>query len=196
MKYELRKDFVFLISILAFAIVGSLFWSYSAPKRSSRSARLKKHFRELTPDKPEYRAFFNNYQSFQREGKEEQRQQLRQIQKRMESDPQSAVLERTLATYHAWLKTVPGEKKKIDEAKTIEERLETIRTIKKRQDHIQGTLQQKNTKTDSETTNLYPTIDELAEYLESLDPDRRETLLGHTPSNFLYQLKKEYHAEE
>jgi len=192
----LRRFFTFVIFVLVFAIVGTLFWGYSMTKESSQSAVQKKHFQALKPGEPEYRAFYNNYKSFLREGKEEQRQQLREIQKQMESDPQSPMLKRTLTTYHAWLKTVPGEKNKIDQAQTIEERLEAIRLIKEDQDRLQGTTERKNTKTDSETTNLYPTINELAEYLESLDPARLDTLLGHSPNNFLYQLKKDYHAVE
>jgi len=191
-----QRRFTFLLSILVFAIVGTLFWGYFAPKEKTLWELQKKRFQAFEPGDPEYRAFFKNHQSFYRDGKEEQREKLREIQKRIDSDPQSQTLKRTLATYHAWLKTVPGEKSRIDLAKTIDERLEVIRVIKENQDRIQGTTQRKIAKADSETTNLSPTINELAEYLESLDPDRLETLLGHTPGNFLYQLKKEYHAVE
>ncbi|MCL2304406.1 MAG: hypothetical protein FWC43_03590 [Planctomycetaceae bacterium] len=173
----------------------SLFWGYSAPKESPLGELPNK----LKPGDPEYRTFYNNYQSFYGDGKEERRERLRRIQKQLESDPQSQILKKELATYHAWLKTVPEEKKsKIDPAKTIEERLKVIRSVKMEQNRIQGVPDRKKSKSNSRTTNLYPGISELADYLkylESVDPARLETLLGHTPNEFLYQLKKDYDAE-
>ncbi len=126
------------------------------------------------------------------------RERLRQIQQKIESDPQAQTLKLELKTYHAWLKTISqADKAKIDQAKTIEDRLNVIRDIKANQDRIQGTLDQQPARNfrDHEIVNLYPTVPELAEFLESLDPERLEILLGHTPSNFLYQLEKEYRDE-
>ena len=160
----------------------------------------RERFQALRPDKPEYRAFYNNYQSFFRKGKEEQRERLRAIQQRIETDPQSPLLKSQLATYHAWLKTVPQEKAKIDQAKTIEERLDVIRAIKANQDRIHGVTERRMASSafssgSTAANNPFPSASELAEFLETLDPEDLQTMLGHTPSNFLYQLEKEYHAQ-
>jgi len=195
----LRRYYTLLILILVFAIVGTLCWGYFAPKEKTILDFQKERFQALTPDKPEYFAFFHNYQSFFREGKEEQQQRLREIHRHIESDPQSQILKKTLATYHAWLKTVPEEKSKIDHARTIEQRLDVIRAIKENQDRIQGIRERRERKSGSETTTLYPTIYELAEYLEYLESfnlDRLETLLGHEPSKFWYELQQDYQAEK
>ena len=197
----LQRYSSFLSSALALVFVGtlfSLFWAYSASEERSLLEIQKKYFQALKPDNPEYRAFYNNYQSFHRR-KEEQQERLRQIQKRIEADPRSVVLKRELATYHAWLKTVsPNEQSRINQEKTIDARLATIRDVKEDQDRIQGISERKSMRVDPETINLFPTIYELADYLEFLEshnPARWETLLGHTPDNFLYQLRQDYHAE-
>jgi len=188
----------FLIVTLVLAIIGTLSWGNFAPKKKTFLDFQKERFLALTPDKPEYREFCRKYQSFYRDGKEEQRQRLREIQRQIASDPQSQLLKRSLATYHAWLKTVSDEKGKIDQAKTIEERLEVIRAIKENQDRIQGIRERRERRANSETFIPYPTINDLAEYLEYLEyfnPDHLETLLGHEPGNFWFQLRQDYHAE-
>ena len=193
-----------LIPVLIFAFIfltlGIVFLvSFSGKGRSYLEVQ-RERFLALNPDKPEYRAFYNNYQSFFRKGKEEQRERLRAIQQRMESDPQSSLLKSQLATYHAWLKTVPLEKTKIDQAKTIDERLEVIRAIKANQDRIHGVTERRMASSafplgSTAASNPFPCASELAEFLETLDPEDLQTLLGHTPSNFLYLLEKEYHTQ-
>jgi len=192
----LQRYSTFLSPVFAFVFVGtffSLFWTYSATKESSLKVQ-RKHFQSFTPDKPEYRAFFSNYQSFYGKEREERRERLRQIQKRLESDPESLILKKELATYHAWIKTVPEKRSEINRAKTIEDRLEAVRSIRKEQDRIQG-ITEKKPRSNSGTMNLFPSIYELAEYLEDLesfDQPRLEKLLGHTPGNFRFQLEKDY----
>jgi len=189
-----------VIPIIAFAAVGTLSWGYSATQGSARLAVHRAHFRALTPDTPEYRAFYNNYQAFNRQGKEkgEQRDRLREIRRRVESDPQSRVLKETLMTYHAWLKTVTGEKgdkSKIDQAETLEQRLEVIRVLKENQDRLRGQVSS-GRRIAERDPDFSPTMYDLGEYLESLDQELLETLLGHTPSHFLFRLDRDYHSTE
>jgi len=190
----MQRYSTFLPPLFALVFVGtlfSLFWGYSAAKEGL-PGKVQSGFPK--PDDPEYATFYHNYQSFYGERNEGRRERLRQIQKQLESDPESLILKKELATYHAWIKTVPEKRSEINRAITIEDRLEVIRSIKKEQDRIQG-ITEKKPRSNPGAVNLYPSIYELAEYLEyieSFNPDRLEKLLGHAPSNFRLQLEKDY----
>jgi len=177
----------FLPPLLAFVFVGtlfSLFWAMEGPPGKIQSGFPK-------PDDPEYAAFYHNYQAFYGERNEGRRERLRQIQKRLEADPESLILKKELATYHAWIKTVPEKRNEINRTTTIEDCLEVIRSIKEEQDRKQAN-------SNPAAKNRYPSIYELAEYLEDIELvnlARLSTLLGHTPGNFRVQLEKDYCAE-
>ena len=189
----LQRYSTFLPPIFAFVFAGtlfSLFWGYFVTKEGLKGSLGELQEKFPKPDNPEYSTFYHNYQSFYGKGKEKQRERLRQIQKHLESDPLSLILKKELAVYHAWFKTVPEKKDEISRAKTIEDCLEVIRIIK----------EDRNKQPSSNLTvkNLYPSIYELAEYLEDLELSnqaRLEELLGHTPGNFRSQLEQDYHAE-
>jgi len=186
--------------LFALVFVGtlfSLFWGYSAAKEGPLG-KIQSGFPK--PDNPEYATFYHNYQVFYGEGngKEGRRERLRQIQKQLEMDQESLVLKKELAAYHAWIKTVPEKRNEINRTETIEDRLVMIHSIKEEQSRIQGDSERKTPKSNSGTMNLFPSIYELAEYLEYLEvfnATRLEELLGYTPSNFLSQLEIDYRGE-
>jgi len=195
----MQRYSTFLPPLLTLVFVGtliSLFWGYSAMKEGPLG-KIQSGFPK--PDDPEYATFYHNYQSFYGEGngKEVRRERLRQLQKRLEANPESLVLKKELAAYHTWIKTVPEKRNEINRMKTIEDRLEAIRSIKEEQDRVQGTTEKKP-RSNSSVVNPRPSIYELAEYLEYLessDLTHLERLLGHTPDSFRSQLEKDYHSE-
>lgn len=172
-------------------------------KKAKKTRKALVRFQNMTPTQPGYRVFYNNYEKFysSREGKEEERERLRDLRNRIESDPIAPALNVQLSSYYNWRKTIPQEQVKINEAQTIEQRLEAIREIKERQDRMQRMQDRMDGYWpnhaydfgDSEDEDVYPTNAELAGFLESLEASQLQILLGREPKTFLYELQQSYH---
>lgn len=179
-------------------------------KKAKRIRKSLARFQNMTPEQAGYRAFHHNLGLFYRpgEGKDDQRERLRNIRHRIESDPLAPMLNAQLANYYNWRKTIPQpqEQARINAAKTIEERLEVIREIKENQDRMQqlqdylgsppwhdplpGFEFAENGADDD--GDVYPTSAELAGFLESLDQQQLQILLGREPKTFVYELQRAY----
>lgn len=202
---------VILASLILFVIPQDLLFSkmfFGDAKKLKKIRKAVVRFRKMTPDQSGYRDFYHNYEAFYREGQEEQRERLRHIRDRVESDPIALALNLQLANYYNWLKTIPQEQQtRINEAATIEERLDIIQEIKERQERMQQSpfrdppisywtdsadeFEFLDSKSD-EDEDVYPTFAELANFLESLPPRQLEVFLGHKPSTFLFELPRAY----
>ena len=155
----------------------------------NRHARLD----AIMKDPAHYRSFHDKYQRFYERMTPQQRDDLRKLRKKIDSDPQGPALNRELASYYDWLKTVPFEKAGIDEAETIEERLKIIGEVRENQKYPYSDNGSKLPDNDDlDQVKDEPTDSDLAKTLESMDTSRRLKFLGYLPANFLREIRLEY----
>ena len=154
----------------------------------NRHARLEK----IIEDQTLYRSFYDKYQRFYERMTPEQRESLRQIRKKIDSDPQAAALNRELVSYYDWLKTVPHEKASIDEAETIEERLKIISEARENQNDLYHNGSSRSYDGDPDDLKDEPTDADLAKTLEAMDTRQRLKFLSYSPAKFLQEIRSEY----
>lgn len=208
-----KKPFLVALALIVLLGVGVFFHFFSwsdirnlyADKKALQRQRLEVRIRSITSDPTKYRAFHQKYQSFYSPKKtEEERERLREICRRLENDSQALALNMELATYYAWLKTVPEAKEQIDQAVGIEQRLAIIREIKEKQNRIQGRapggdsdqIPRDDPFEEDEMFGFGPTDSELAAHLEKMDSQDRSRLLGLPPDDFRYYLLLDYNSRK
>ncbi|MGL6225652.1 MAG: hypothetical protein ACRC10_03390 [Thermoguttaceae bacterium] len=205
---SLGQQILITIFFAAILIVGAVVirWDpfengHSAVSESlSTRARQQQRLESIIKDTSRYKDFYNRYDLFYSRMTESQRNDLRQIQDRINRDPDGAVLNQMLTTYIAWLKTLtPDDRALIEETSTAQERVAMIRSIKEQQDRIQGldegtngSQRSANRRTGESGIDNMPTDSELAQFIEKMDPRKRQHLLGLPPDEFIYRLLQEY----
>lgn len=205
---SLRQQILITILFAAIIVVGAVIirWDpfHQGPSAVSESlsvrARQQQRLESIIKDTSRYKDFYKRYDWFYSRMTESQRNDLRQIQIRINRDSIGAVLNQTLTTYIAWLKTLtPDDRALIEETSTVQDRVAMIRSIKEQQDRIQGldegtngSQRSSHRRTGEPGVDNMPTDSELAQFVEKMDSRKRQHLLGLPPDEFIYRLLQEY----